>query len=173
VSTVFYAIMPSPVGELLLTGSPDGMTGVYLPGEGLKPDPSWELDPPRFADCVKQLDEYFAGDRDEFSLPLAAPGTPFQQEVWKELAGVRYGTTITYTELAERVGRPSSIRAVGGANGRNPICIIVPCHRVVGVNGSLTGYSAGVDSKRWLLDFERVMAAKRGGDRELAGAASA
>jgi methylated-DNA-[protein]-cysteine S-methyltransferase len=167
-STTFYATMPSPVGQLLLTASPDGLTGVFLPGEGLSPEPDWELDPPRFADCIRQLDEYFAGDRTEFSLALAAPGTPFQQQVWTELAAVRHGSTITYTELAQRVGRPRSIRAVGGANGRNPICIIVPCHRVVGVDGSLTGYSAGIDSKRWLLDFERGMRPS-GQPHELAG----
>jgi methylated-DNA-[protein]-cysteine S-methyltransferase len=151
----FYATMPSPAGELLLTASADGLTGVFFPGEGLALAPDWELDPPRFADAVKQLEEYFAGERAEFSLPLAAQGTPFQQRVWTELLGVGYGTTITYTELARRVGQPRSVRAVGGANGRNPICVIVPCHRVVGVEGSLTGYSAGVETKRWLLDFER------------------
>jgi methylated-DNA-[protein]-cysteine S-methyltransferase len=153
--TTFYATMPSPVGSLLLTASPDGLTGIYLPGERSEPDPDWELDPFRFADCMAQLGEYFAGDRIEFSLPLAAPGTPFQHQVWDELTRIGYGTTITYTELAERVGRPTAHRAVGAANGRNPICIVVACHRVVGVDGSLTGYSAGIESKRWLLDFER------------------
>ena len=152
--TTFYATMPSLVGRLLLTGSADGLTGIYLPGERREPEPDWVLDPPRFADCIEQLDQYFAGDRTEFSLPLAAPGTPFQHEVWTELLNVDYGTKITYTELARRVGRPRSIRAVGGANGRNPICIVVPCHRVVGVDGSLTGYSAGIEAKRWLLEFE-------------------
>ena len=151
----FYATMPSPAGELLLRASVDGLTGVFFPGEGLVPALDWELDPPRFAVAMNQLKEYFAGERTEFSLPLAALGTPFQQRVWTELLGVRYGTTITYTELARRVGHPRSVRAVSGANGRNPICVIVPCHRVVGVHGSLTGYSAGVETKRWLLDFER------------------
>jgi len=157
-STRYYATMPSPVGELLLTASDAGLTGVYLPGEGLAPEPDWEHEPARFSECRRQLDEYFAGDRVTFSLPLAAPGTPFQREVWTKLLEIGFGTTITYTELARRVGRPNSQRAVGGANGRNPICIVVPCHRVVGSNGSLTGYSAGVDSKRWLLDFERETA---------------
>jgi methylated-DNA-[protein]-cysteine S-methyltransferase len=156
-STTYYATMPSPVGELLMTGSDEGLTGVFLPGEGLEPQPDWEHEPRPFEDCRKQLDEYFAGERDTFSLPLAAPGTPFQREVWKELLEVGFGTTITYSELARRVGRPNSQRAVGGANGRNPICIIVPCHRVVGSDGSLTGYSAGIDSKRWLLEFEREL----------------
>jgi methylated-DNA-[protein]-cysteine S-methyltransferase len=153
--TTYYATMPSPVGELLLTGNRDGLTGVYLPGERRRPEPDMEPDRPRFADAIAQLQEYFAGDRVEFSLPLAAPGTPFQQQVWEELLGVPYGTTITYTELAERVGRPRAHRAVGAANGRNPVCIVVPCHRVIAASGSLTGYSAGLDAKRWLLDFER------------------
>jgi methylated-DNA-[protein]-cysteine S-methyltransferase len=158
----FYATMPSPVGELLLTASDDGLTGVYLPGEGLRPDPSWKLTPARFTDCAQQLGEYFAGDRHEFSLPLAPPGTPFQREVWNELIDITYGTTISYTELARRVGRPRSQRAVGAANGRNPVCIIVPCHRVVGANGALTGYSAGIDAKRWLLDFEQATPSQAG-----------
>ena len=153
--TTYYATLPSPVGDLLLTASPDGLTGVYLPGEGRRPEPDWELDPARFTACAQQLGEYFAGERVTFSLPLAAVGTPFQQQVWRELVNIRYGTTISYTELARRVGRPRSIRAVGGANGRNPVCIIVPCHRVIGAGGALTGYSAGIEAKRWLLDFER------------------
>ena len=159
-ATTYYATMASPVGELLLTASDDGLTGVYLPGEGLEPAPDWVQDPRRFAQCRRQLDEYFAGDRVTFDLPLAPPGTPFQHEVWTKLVEIDYGTTISYTELAHRVGRPNSQRAVGGANGRNPVCIIVPCHRVVGANGSLTGYSAGIDSKRWLLEFERATAAR-------------
>jgi len=153
-TTDTYATMPSPVGELLLTGSAAGISGVYLPGEQREPEPDWKLDPGRFASCRQQLEEYFAGSRHTFSLPLAAPGTEFQQRVWKELLDVGYGTTISYTELARRIGRPNSQRAVGGANGRNPICIIVPCHRVVGAGGARTGYSAGVEAKKWLLDFE-------------------
>jgi methylated-DNA-[protein]-cysteine S-methyltransferase len=161
VSTTFYATMPSPVGELLLTASSAGLTGVYLAAERDRPEPDWELSPGRFEACRRQLEEYFAGDRVTFSLPLAPPGTAFQQQVWKELVEIEYGTTISYTELAHRVGRPRSQRAVGGANGRNPVCIVVPCHRVVGANGALTGYSAGVDAKRWLLDFERTTAYRR------------
>lgn len=156
--TTFYDTMPSRVGELLLTASADALTGVFLPGEHREPEPDWERDPAQFAACRRQLEEYFAGERATFSLPLAAPGTAFQQQVWKALLEIEYGTTISYTQLADRVGRPNSQRAVGGANGRNPICIIVPCHRVVGANGSLTGYSAGIDAKRWLLDFERAEA---------------
>lgn len=156
--TDVYATMPSPVGELLLTAGAAGVTGVYLPGEHRRPEPDWEFDPARFARCRTQLEEYFAGGRRSFSLPLAAPGTAFQRCVWSELMEVGYGTTISYTELARRIGRPSAQRAVGGANGANPICIIVPCHRIVGARGALTGYSAGVDAKRWLLEFERETA---------------
>jgi methylated-DNA-[protein]-cysteine S-methyltransferase len=163
-TTTFYDTMPSPVGGLLLTASPAGITGVYLPGEHRQSQPSWKHHPARLATCRRQLDEYFAGDRVTFSLPLAPPGTPFQQQVWKQLTEIGYGTTISYTELARRVGRPRSQRAVGGANGRNPVCIIVPCHRVVGANGALTGYSAGVESKRWLLDFERATAPRAESD---------
>jgi methylated-DNA-[protein]-cysteine S-methyltransferase len=168
-ATTYYTTLPSPVGDLLLTASEDGLTGVYLPGEGLRPEPDWELDPGRFATCAQQLGEYFDGHRVTFSVPLAPPGTPFQQQVWSELVNIVYGTTITYTELARRVGRPRSIRAVGGANARNPVCIIVPCHRVVGASGALTGYSAGVDAKRWLLDFERATARSDETVKALAG----
>jgi methylated-DNA-[protein]-cysteine S-methyltransferase len=162
-ATTYYATMPSPVGELLLTASQNGLTGLYLPGERRRPEPDWELDRARLAPYCRQLEEYFAGDRVTFSLPLAPPGTPFQRQVWEELVTIGYGSTISYTELARRVGRPRSIRAVGGANGRNPVCIVVPCHRVIGANGALTGYSAGVDAKRWLLDFERATAAANTG----------
>jgi methylated-DNA-[protein]-cysteine S-methyltransferase len=158
VTGTFYATMPSPVGQLLLTASGAGLTGVYLPGERRRPEPGWEHAPERLGDCAQQLEEYFAGQRRGFDLPLAPPGTPFQRQVWKRLVDVTYATTVSYTELARRVGRPGSVRAVGGANGRNPVCIIVPCHRVVGINGALTGYSAGVEAKRWLLDFERSVA---------------
>jgi methylated-DNA-[protein]-cysteine S-methyltransferase len=158
VTGTFYATTPSPVGELLLTASGAGLTGVYLPGERRRPEPRWEHAPQRLAECARQLEQYFAGRRRRFDLPLAPPGTSFQRQVWKRLVEITYATTISYTELARRVGRPGSIRAVGGANGRNPVCIIVPCHRVVGINGALTGYSAGVDAKRWLLDFERSIA---------------
>ncbi len=158
-TAAFHATMPSPAGPVLLTGSDAGLTGVYLPGERRRPQPHGEPQPARFADCMRQLEEYFAGARFEFSLPLAPPGTPFQRQVWNELANVRYATTISYTELARRVGRPRSVRAVGGANAHNPICIIVPCHRIVGARGALTGYSAGIEVKRWLLDFERRTAA--------------
>jgi len=120
VTTTFYATMPSPVGQLLLTASADGLTGVYLPGEDRHAEPAWALDRERLAPCIEQLNEYFAGHRDTFSVPLAPPGTSFQRQVWSELGSIPFATTITYTELARRVGRPRSVRAAGGANGRNP-----------------------------------------------------
>ncbi|MBX3411458.1 MAG: methylated-DNA--[protein]-cysteine S-methyltransferase [Pirellulales bacterium] len=107
----------------------------------------------------EQLNEYFHGQRQQFDVPLKLVGTPFQQRVWQALAKIPYGTTITYAELALRVGNPQASRAVGHANGRNPVSILVPCHRVVGANGSLTGYAGGVANKQWLLAWERTTAA--------------
>jgi methylated-DNA-[protein]-cysteine S-methyltransferase len=107
-----------------------------------------------FADVRRQLSEYFDGERDEFDVPLAMTGTPFQRRVWQALQRIPYGETTTYGELARRLGRPSASRAVGLANGRNPIAVIVPCHRVIGSDGSLTGYGGGVERKRLLLELE-------------------
>ena len=137
-----------------------GITAVRWPGAATSaptpPDRS-HPDARRAIDLAqRQLDEYFAGTRRTFDLPLHPSGTPFQQRVWEVLRSIDYGTTITYGEQARRLGSPASVRAVGGANGRNPIGIVVPCHRVVGSDGSLTGFAAGVDSKRWLLEHERT-----------------
>jgi methylated-DNA-[protein]-cysteine S-methyltransferase len=103
-----------------------------------------------------QLEEYFAGERSSFALPVAPAGTPFQQDVWAELQRIGYGTTITYAELAARIERPTAIRAAGAANGANPVSIVIPCHRVIGSNGTLTGYGGGLEAKRFLLDLERA-----------------
>ena len=108
---------------------------------------------------MRELDEYFAGQRTEFTLPLAPSGTDFQQSAWKVLCGIPFGETISYGEQARRLGNPNAVRAVGGANGRNPIGIIVPCHRVIGADGSLTGFGGGMDVKRTLLDHERKVTA--------------
>jgi len=107
------------------------------------------------AEARRQVEQYFAGDRTRFELELAGDGTPFQREVWRALVAIPFGATTSYGELAARIGRPNASRAVGRANGTNPIALVVPCHRVIGVNGSLTGYAGGVDIKRALLDFER------------------
>jgi methylated-DNA-[protein]-cysteine S-methyltransferase len=122
-------------------------------------DPSRSEDPAAFASVVRQLDEYFAGARTAFDLPLAPRGTPFQRRVWEELARIPFGATVTYGELAARVGHPGAARAVGAAVARNPISIVVPCHRVVGADGTLTGYAGGVARKAYLLAHEVASAA--------------
>jgi methylated-DNA-[protein]-cysteine S-methyltransferase len=125
-------------------------------------DASWIQDEARFADARRQVGEYFAGTRTAFDLALALEGTPFQRRVWDALLTIPFGETITYTELARRIGSPNGSRAVGGANARNPVSIVVPCHRVIGAKGALTGYAGGEERKRWLLDFEEQAVATRG-----------
>ncbi len=153
-----FSEMPSPVGNLLFVMRDGALAAVYLEGQkgALEPGPGWIRDDASLAPFRRQFEEYFAGRRQNFDLPLGAVGTPFQQRVWAELVRIPFGKTITYGELATRVGNPAAMRAVGAANGRNPLSIIVPCHRVVGSKGDLTGYAGGLDRKRWLLDFERV-----------------
>jgi methylated-DNA-[protein]-cysteine S-methyltransferase len=145
-------VMRSPVGSLVLCADGDRLVGVHLPD---RPAPAG----PRGRSMVlqrtaEQLAEYFAGERREFDLPLAPVGTEFQVAVWRQLARIPFGVTCSYGELAREVGRPSASRAVGAANGRNPIAIILPCHRVIGASGELTGYGGGLPMKRWLLDHE-------------------
>lgn len=156
-ATTYYSTIESPLGRILVQGNGDFLTGLYMPEhkgwEG--PDAAWKQSDAPFAEVRRQLAEYFAGERQQFDVPLRLAGTPFQQRVWQELTRIPFGKTITYAELARRVGNPSASRAVGHANGRNPISILVPCHRVVGADGKLTGYAGGVDKKRWLLDWER------------------
>jgi methylated-DNA-[protein]-cysteine S-methyltransferase len=155
--TTYYSYIDSPLGRMFAQGDGQFLTALYMPShkgwEG--PDASWQQSDAPFAAVREQLTEYFAGDRQEFDVPLKVAGTPFQQRVWKELVRIPFGTTITYAELARRVGKPTASRAVGHANGRNPISIIVPCHRVIGADGKLTGYAGGVDKKEWLLAWER------------------
>ena len=149
---VRYSIIDSPIGPLLATGDDAGaLTGLWFDG---RPAPAAERDDEAFADLREQLDAYFAGERTTFDLPLAAQGTEWQRTVWNALLDVPYGTTVSYGELAASLGRPSAPRAVGAANGRNPISVIVPCHRVVGATGALTGYGGGLDRKEWLLGLE-------------------
>lgn len=155
--------MATPVGELTLIASPRGLRAVLWPKELAEPGAigsAEDGDPAAAAvlrDAIAQLEEYFAGERHEFELPLDPVGTPFQQSAWMELRRIPYGETISYGEQARRLGDPNKSRAVGAANGRNPISIIVPCHRVVGANGSLTGFAAGVEAKAWLLHHEQGM----------------
>lgn len=147
-----------PLGRLVLESDGRSLTRVRLPGE--KPAAAKEEDTRRiresqpFAAVIAQLDEYFAGRRRRFELPLAPNGTPFQLKVWCELRKIPYGKTITYAVLAHRAGNDAACRAVGAANGRNPLPIIVPCHRVIGSDGSLTGFGGGIAAKRKLLELE-------------------
>jgi methylated-DNA-[protein]-cysteine S-methyltransferase len=150
--TVFTTV-PSPVGDLVLTG--DGRSITRIGFAGRTPiDPAWREDPAPFTAAVAQLGEYFAGERRAFDLPLAPEGSAFQQRVWAALAAIPYGETTSYAALAEAIGHPGSARAVGAANGANPLAIVVPCHRVVGADGTLTGYAGGLDAKRSLLTLE-------------------
>jgi methylated-DNA-[protein]-cysteine S-methyltransferase len=153
-----HTTMASPVGELLLTAADGELTGLFMPGEAIAPPAGSLRDEASFTAIRRQLLEYFEGERTSFDLPLSPPGTPFQQRVWEELRLVDYGQTITYAELAARIGRPTAIRAAGAANGANPVSIVIPCHRVIGSNGSLTGYSGGLEAKRFLLDLEHSRA---------------
>ncbi len=146
-----------PLGRLVLESDGKALTRVRLPGEK---SPAGNDDTPRvrdrqpFAAVIAQLDEYFAGTRRRFDLPLAPSGTPFQRKVWQQLRKIPYGRTITYATLAQRVGNAAACRAVGAANGRNPLPIVVPCHRVIGSDGSLTGFGGGIAAKRKLLELE-------------------
>lgn len=148
----------TPIGDYLIVVDAAGtLTGCYRAGQQHFPS-SERLGPEDAtvgADVVQQLDEYLAGTRTTFDLDLAPAGTDFQRAVWDQLRTIGYGETITYGKLATKLGRPSATRAVASAVGRNPISIIIPCHRVVGANGALTGYAGGLDAKRWLLDLER------------------
>ncbi len=153
----------TPVGLITLMGDAHHLTHLLYDHQvervRRRHDPV--VDDHAFADVVAQLSEYFAGDRTEFDVPLAPEGTPFQLRVWEELTRIAYGETWSYGELAARIDRPGAARAVGAANGRNPISIIVPCHRVIGASGRLTGYGGGLDAKSTLLDLERDHSAPR------------
>jgi methylated-DNA-[protein]-cysteine S-methyltransferase len=160
-----YSYVDSPLGRMFVQGDGQFVTGLFMPGhKGWRdPDPAWQQADAPFAAVREQLAEYFAGERQTFDVLLKLAGTPFQQRVWQELVRIPFGTTITYAQLAQRVGKPTASRAVGHANGRNPISIIVPCHRVIGADGKLVGYAGGVDKKQWLLTWERrAMAAEPG-----------
>jgi methylated-DNA-[protein]-cysteine S-methyltransferase len=152
----FFTTASSPVGELTLVSEADALSGLYMTDHRHRPPLPGDArrDPGPFAEAIRQLDEYFAGERTDFELPLRAAGSPFQHEVWRALLDIRYGETVSYGELARRIGRPGASRAVGLANGRNPISIVVPCHRVIGSSGALTGYGGGMERKRFLLDLE-------------------
>jgi methylated-DNA-[protein]-cysteine S-methyltransferase len=151
-----YCAVSTPVGRLLLAGVRDGLRGISFQNgfHPVEPAPDWRRAEEPFAEALAQLDAYFAGRLRRFDLPLAPQGTPFQREVWSALTAIPYGDTVSYRELARRVGRPLASRAVGAANGRNPIPIVIPCHRVIGADGSLTGFGGGLEIKRQLLALE-------------------
>ena len=151
---VYFAEYPSPVGVLLLTTDGSSLTGLYMdrePPEGAREN----CRHPILAGAASWLDGYFWGEPQPVSIPLEPGGTPFQRKVWKLLEGIPCGSTVTYGELARQLGETMSAQAVGGAVGRNPISILVPCHRVVGVGGKLTGYAYGLERKKWLLEHEK------------------
>jgi methylated-DNA-[protein]-cysteine S-methyltransferase len=156
-----HAVVESPIGPLTLVANDGKLSGLYMEVRGHEPEaatlgPEGTVDDDAvLAKAAAQLDAYFAGELTTFDLPLSLAGTGFQASVWAGLCDIPYGETISYGELARRIGQPSASRAVGLANGRNPVSIVVPCHRVIGANGSLTGYGGGLDRKRYLLGLEQ------------------
>ncbi len=157
----YYDYYQSPRGRMLLVADDKALTGVYFTGQKYQPciDEKWKRDDRHapLRQAKRELVEYFNGTRTRFTVKIAPRGTPFQRAIWKAIAGVGFGRTIAYAELARRAGRPGSARAAGAATGRNPIGIIVPCHRIVGSNGSLTGYAGGLAKKRALLALEGLV----------------
>ena len=154
---IYYSRFESPIGPLLLAGSRNGLQLVsFAAGNrtSSRVDPEWQLDNSVFVEVVDQLQSYFAGERKNFDLALVLEGTDFQKRVWTALRNIPYGETVSYKELAEMIGSPKAIRAVGAANGANPIPIIIPCHRVIGNDGSLTGFGGGLRLKKHLLELE-------------------
>ena len=152
-----YDMLPTHCGDLLVAIDERGLVHVDFVA-GLRPLPDmndWRQDGEALAPFLAEFRDYFAGRLQRFTLPLAARGTPFQQSVWRALCDIPYGETVSYLEIAQAIGNPKAVRAVGAANGRNPLSIIVPCHRVIGSSGALTGYAGGIPIKRWLLALEQ------------------
>jgi methylated-DNA-[protein]-cysteine S-methyltransferase len=153
-----YGFYESPYGQMLLVAGHDGLSGVYFDAQKYYPsiDPDWRPDEAHFliAQARRELAEYFAGERKLFEIAIAPEGTIFQRAIWRAIASVRFGETLTYGQLAQSAGYPGQARAAGAATGRNPLTIIIPCHRIVGANGALTGYAGGLDRKRALLGLE-------------------
>jgi len=155
-SQTWFTKVESPVGPLTLVADGDDLVGVYFANATVASasPPGWTADERRLRPAAAQLAEYFAGKRKRFDLPLAPRGTPFQRRVWNALLDIPFGETASYGELARAIGKPSASRAVGAANGRNPLAIVIPCHRVIGADGSMTGYGGEIARKRALLDLE-------------------
>lgn len=153
----YYTLVDSPLGQILLVGDGTNLTGLNFQGgtQPMKIGMDWQQNDACFAAASAQLQAYFAGELQEFDLPLQPDGTPFQQQVWQQLLAIPYGETISYGKLAQRLGKPTAARAVGLANGANPIPLVIPCHRVIGSNGKLTGYGGGLPLKEALLAHEQ------------------
>lgn len=153
---MYYCYLNSPIGDLLLAGDESALTLIGFPKGKMRhdPEPDWIFNEKPFAAARQQLQEYFAGDRKDFDLPLQLSGTEFQVQVLEELQTIPYGETTSYGDIANRIGRPKAVRAVGAANGRNPLPIVIPCHRVIGSSGDLTGFGGGLDTKAALLRLE-------------------
>ena len=155
-SPITYTEFDSPLGRLLLFGTTRGLSGIMMTRhrhfDGQQKN--WQRDDARWRDASKQLVEYFAGKRRDFDIPLDVEGTEFQMKVWAALCTIPFGRTASYGDIARQIGNPKAVRAVGLANGRNPVSIVVPCHRVIGADGTLTGYGGGLDRKKILLDLE-------------------
>ena len=164
-----YAVVDSPVGPLTLVADEDELIGCYFANAPLAAaqPAAWVRDERRLGPAAIQLAEYFAGMRTRFDLPLAPRGTPFQRAVWNALLEIPFGETASYGELARAIGQPSASRAVGAANGRNPLSIVIPCHRVIGADGSMTGYGGEISRKRVLLDLEARVRGARAGQLDL------
>jgi len=155
--TTRYRLIDSPVGSIWIAWSDAGLVSLGFAGQprGAQIEPHWVHDPQLACPAIEQVREYFAGNRQRFDLPLAPVGTDFQKRVWRELANIPFGETTTYGAIARRIGRPTACRAVGAANGQNRIAIVLPCHRVGGAGGKLTGFAGGLDKKQKLLRFEQ------------------
>jgi len=152
----YYGIFKSPLGELVITGDEEVITGLYLPDHAhYLQAKQLTLNPDSFENIFSQLHEYFGKKREYFDLPIALAATDFQIKVWQALCTIGYGQTKSYQEIANQIDTPKAYRAVGTANGRNPISIIIPCHRVIGANGKMAGYGGGVAAKEWLLNHEK------------------
>lgn len=166
-----FDYLETPLGRMLLAANDEGLTGVHFVGQKYYPAEreGWIRDGKALGKAKEELSEYFEGERAVFTVRLAAEGTPFQKAIWNEIAKVRFGETITYAELARRAGFPNCARAAGAATGRNPIGVIVPCHRILGTNGALTGYAGGLSKKKALLALEGVAwAGRSAGHRQAA-----
>ncbi|MFT5090279.1 MAG: methylated-DNA-[protein]-cysteine S-methyltransferase [Candidatus Latescibacterota bacterium] len=155
-ASLSYTYLPTSIGPLLLAGDKHNLKGIYFENNAFNPPPDWQRVEALPYPIAEQLDAYFTGALREFDLPLAPEGTTFQLEVWAALEEIPYGETISYAELALRIGNPAAVRAVGMANGKNPLPIVVPCHRVIGSDGSLTGFGGGLPTKEFLLKLEGV-----------------